>query len=341
MISIIKYQEASTRFSLPSWMNDGYFNTWLLHEGDAFLNNHLCLDWEKLTFNKWKQWNNLPPSSQDIELHGVIVTGNLAVNASILNTNGDGGPCLIVLGDCQAHNLVGGGSDIHIHGDTLIAGAVYGFYNHGVLNFQGKLHSTIFINDDHSISANIKKQKHNFTYSSRDKNRILDNDDSIPAKLKKIVSSRLLLWGDILPALCRGEDIVKKSGEKTPETIQDWVTLVWKNPMALKKVPKELRTEQFYLSLFSEEAPLDALTVIEIVGTISQNAATLEVLVSAMQLSPKSLVRAPVSFDLAELYEQCFLQLKNPQKVFYEIPEQFRSQAMFRHFDTFLADQTN
>ena len=344
MISLIDYAAANARFSLPTWVADDTKKErlmFLLHEGDAELNEHLRLDWQAFSYAHWCQACALPREKIDeaagLSLFGLIVTGNLTVHGSILNTNGDGGPLLLVQGNCRAKNLVAGGSAIIIDGDAHIAGATYAFYNHGEVKIWGALHAPMFINDDHCFSVgmhNAPQEQHiQCTYIHDDDDDYIDDDDAIPAKLKKLVSPRLQLWGDILPALRRGEEVLKQAGEQTPTRIEDWVPLVWKNPLALKKVPKSLRTSAFYQALFAEGTPLDRFEVLEIMGQIPLAALTQEVIIAALQLSPKSLLRLPPSFDLAQWYEQCFLRVAQPQKIFDDIPEQFRSPAMQAYRD--------
>jgi len=90
------------------------------------------------------------------EIDGLIVSGNLIVHGGIKNFERDYGPSLIVSGDTQADYLIGGGSEIHLRGKSLIHSFIIGHYNHGIIGLNDTK-SLIEINDDHhsEISGDI------------------------------------------------------------------------------------------------------------------------------------------------------------------------------------------
>ncbi|RUS67476.1 hypothetical protein CUZ56_01423 [Saezia sanguinis] len=340
MLSVVQVRDLIDKFPFPKWVKEEMHI--LLHQGDAHIDGHLHLDWDRNTL--YEQWLQSNAASQNIRLNdidGIVITADLHVTESILNTNADGGPFLIVMGNCRARNIVSGGASIIIKKDASISDAVYGFYNHGELDIWGRLITTILINEDHAISIGLNTFIQTGKFSPEDVayqikiTESIDNSARIPARLKPLLSPRIQLWGDILPALRNGQRVIATTDEKKPDSVEDWVALVWKNPAVLKKVPKQLKTtEAFYLSLFAENSPLDRMLISELVGQIPQNACTEKVMVAAMQLSPKSLLRVPLAVDLHALYEQCFMQVRHPQKIFEDIPEQFRSAAMQKYLQT-------
>lgn len=344
MSSLIKIGDKEAEvFKLPDWMNKE--DVFLLHEGNASIDGHFYLDWDKgwsdgSFYTNWMKQNNQETTKTGGKLKGIIITGNLFVSGSIINSEGDFGPSLIVIGNCTAQSIIAGGSYIKIKENATIAEAVYGFYNHGELDIWGKITTPIFINEDHLISVGTNTFLREGEYNKKDLgckykyvshelgDNAVDEDSIIPAKLRKMLSPRLMVWKDILATLCKGESILKKNEEQIPATIQEWVPFVWNNKAVLKKVPATLKNEDFYLALFADNAPIKDMDVREILAKIPKNVITHKIGIAAMQLSPKSLLHAPASFKLEELYEDCFMQVKNPQEVFEGIPEQYRTDKM-------------
>ncbi|NEW06841.1 hypothetical protein GK047_12555 [Paenibacillus sp. SYP-B3998] len=337
-LKIVNAKEVAVQYEIKDFLyDDGQYEWLLLAQGDVQIDGHLHLDGEKgwedtVTHEAWRQFATLRDEPTGHTIAGLVIDGQLTVNGSIINSNLDWGPYLIVKGNCHAQNIVSGGAYIRIDGDATVEEAVYGSYNHGELTVGGKLETKIYINEDHCVSA-IKGLSSSFAFVEREEARTYGEDDSIPSKLKKLLTPTLLLWGDLWKTLCSGQSIVKKKGDKQqkPQTIEEWVPLVWSNRAHLKKVPAALKDEAFYLQLFAENAPIADMDVREIVLSISPAKLTENVCAAALQLSPLSLLLTPTTFDLAQLYEKCFLQVKNPESIFYEIPERYRSEAMHLH----------
>lgn len=71
-----------------------------------------------------------------------IVTGNLSVVGDIVGMD-EGGGYLIVLGSCRARNLLIGGPQVWVQGDLTVEKSILADYNHGSLDVQGDIVTTI------------------------------------------------------------------------------------------------------------------------------------------------------------------------------------------------------
>jgi hypothetical protein len=140
---------------------------------------------------------------------GLIVTGNLTVNGSLVNSNMSDGPFLLVMGTVAAHNLVAGGAHIQISGDANIRDVAFFHYNDGSISINGNLSVPVFINDDHdgSYKALINNQFKN-EYDDE-----LPEDENghpeIPKDLRALLSDNILAWEDILANLSEGKEVPK------------------------------------------------------------------------------------------------------------------------------------
>jgi hypothetical protein len=135
-------QEAVTRFGLAKLVENYDYRgslpaggTVRVHQGDLSLDGDLRLDWNA-------EWGSGE--------RGMVVTGNLTVSGSVLNTEGDFGPFLVVLGNLRTRNLVAGGSKIHVAGDAHLDDVLVAFYNHGRLHIAGTLSARLVFNDEHA-----------------------------------------------------------------------------------------------------------------------------------------------------------------------------------------------
>jgi hypothetical protein len=342
--SILRAAEAATQFKLPDWMNPD--SRLLVHHGDARIDDDLRLDWvagwQSGEFAaKWMAQNAPGETLSRESIDGLIVTGNLHATGSIINADIDSGPYLLVLGNVIARAIVSSGAFMKIKGNADIAEYAFGCYNHGGLDVWGTLKCAIYVNEDHGISIGTntflregafrdEDLRTVFRYEDRAASPRLEDDDPLPAALAKIVMPGLMTWGDLRRAMSEGQSILRKGDVSAPQTIVDWVPLVWKNQALLKRVPATLKTEDFYLALFAEASPMSALNVMEIISSMKAKDITRRICVAALQLSPKSLLRLPDSFDLQKTYDDCFASVRDPQKVYQDIPEQYRTEAMRR-----------
>jgi hypothetical protein len=344
-------EQIKNQVDLPSWIS--FSETILLHQGDALVPENLLLDWEKgwITddfIRKWFYWNKVEVPHNLKLIGGLVILGNLIIKGSIINAEGDSGPFLIVKGDVKADNLVCGGSFIRIDGNADIAEVVFGHYNHGELDIRGLFGARILINDDHNISISNFGQNNIARRASKDtldKGCVLISTDElyseigrvIPKRLKKVISKKLVSWPQVQANLFKGESILSEEGDHATTTIEEWVPIIWESPNQLRKVPNELRTESFYLALFSNDCPMSKSDIAELFASLPKKALTLKVRVAAFELAPKSLLQLPLSYDLQKEYNECFKWVKNPDVVFLSIPDQFKSDVIRERLDEFLS----
>ena len=217
------------------------------YEGDATIDGHLWLDFDAgwVTSNEsWRESLNIAADDsidQNYGVRGIIVTGNLTVNGSIINSNGNSGVFLYVLGDVKAKNLLGGGAYFRIYKNAIIEGITYGHYNDGQIDILGDLSCPIFISEDHDVQYN--KLINNTIFLDSNTDHFMDSDDNenyiIPKKLRKDLITDIVVWSDILTMLGEGENILLSQGAKS--STQDsayWLAQVNKNYNNLAKVPK-------------------------------------------------------------------------------------------------------
>lgn len=118
----------------------------IVFEGDTFLTHDLALDF---TADSW------PASERGSEVLGLIVTGDLVVDGTILNYDIDCSPFLIVIGNLQARTIDKSSSIIDIAGNCHVENVIYGYYNHGGLHVDGTIQAKYLICEDHTITGHI------------------------------------------------------------------------------------------------------------------------------------------------------------------------------------------
>jgi hypothetical protein len=336
--------EINNQVKLPTWIS--LSDTLLVHKGDAHIPGDLNIDWnngqDSHNFVQLlSEWFGIKVQSNDSKIKGLVILGNLVVEGSIINADCDSGPCLIVKGDVKAKNLVCGGSFIEIYSNAIIDDVVFCHYNHGELIIRGQLETKVLINDDHGISIenfcrnqDISQSKNNkpsnkYIYiSSDDINN--EDDKTIPTCLKNVLSQKILSWSKVEASLFAGQNILRTEEDSPPTTIEEWVLLIWESPGLLRKLPRELRTESFYLELLSHRCPMTKPDIADLFSKLPKKALTLDVRVAALELAPKSLLQLPLSYDLQKEYDECFKLVKDPHTVFNDIPDQFKSDAILQ-----------
>lgn len=217
------------------------------YEGDATIDGHLWLDYEAgwVTDDvSWRESLNIAADEsikQNYGVRGIIVTGNLTVNGSIINRNCNSGAFLYVLGDVKAKNLMGGGAYLSIYKNAMIEGITYGHYNDGQIDIMGDLSCPILINEDHDV--HYKKLIKNSIFLDSNTDHFPDSDDDgnyiIPKKLWKDLITDVVVWDNILTLLGEGKNVLLSQGAKS--SVKDgayWLAQVNKNYNNLAKVPK-------------------------------------------------------------------------------------------------------
>jgi hypothetical protein len=225
----------------------------IYHEGDAIIDGNLLLDFKQGWVTSDKSWRHNFNIAEDASLEhdyriaGIIVTGNLVVNGSIINSNGNSGAFLDVLGDVKAHNLIGGGSYISIYGNANIDEIAYGHYNDGQIDISGDLICPVFINEDHDFQ--YKRLIRNSIFLDSNTDHFMDTDDDgnyvIPKKLRKDLIADVMEWDDILDLLAEGKNLLLSQGALS--SIKDyayWLKRININGCNLEKAPKALITPE-------------------------------------------------------------------------------------------------
>ncbi|MCF6405490.1 hypothetical protein L3C95_21480 [Chitinophaga filiformis] len=112
-----------------------------IYEGDTILNEYVDL-------------NDLYTEEKTA---GIIVNGNLTVNAPIIDFEIDTySAFLIVHGSLTCKTLAAGCTEIIVDGDVTVADAMLAYYNHGNVGIQGDLHARLLIIDEHGATIKGK-----------------------------------------------------------------------------------------------------------------------------------------------------------------------------------------
>jgi hypothetical protein len=290
-----------------SWQYESQFKNYffLVADGDCDIKGNLHLDYKN---DDWATDASAWCASLPIEeneyadknygVRGIIITGNLTVHGSIINSNMNDGPFLLVMGNVAAHNLVAGGGHMQVNGSAAIRGVSYGHYNDGSIHINGDLSTAVFINEDHDFSyKKLKDNKFLYDSNSTDSPELAqdnDGDYKIPKKLRSLLGEDILTWDDILETLCSGKEVLKNTGAQS--TVKDagyWKQLVKKDALNLKKVPKAELTE--------------------------------ELCEMAVSISGYALALVPKKFITAHI---CDTAVKNNAAAFSDVPAKFKTKAM-------------
>ncbi len=250
----------------------------LVVEGDLKLNQDLRLDLEANTWTTdalaWRKSLGIVDDRympENYGIRGLIVTGDLVVDGSIINRDSESGAFMLVMGNVHAHSLVSGGAYMQVNGNATIRDVAYGHYNDGCIFINGDLSAPVFISEDHGFS--YKSLSNNqFRYNSHEDSLQEDDEEGnplIPETLRPLLSNEIEAWGDILGYLCAGYPVLashdahafKKDAaywerrirsnwsyiEKVPEadlTAELCVTAIEQNWGTLSKIPDAHKTSE-------------------------------------------------------------------------------------------------
>lgn len=212
--------EAAERFGLSSssmnYLRDLSRHHVLVCEGDWHLDGSLVLDWPGWGDAQWQARLGIGQDASAFEIAGIAVIGNLRLDGSVLNINTDGGPFLVVTGDLTARSIASGGATITVHGNADIAEAVVSCYNHGELWLKGRVRTTLWLQDDHMMSAGKLEALVTF-----DAGQDLDTDDydevfrtmpdgseqcfdvqNVPEPLRDFVLPEVVAYKDLWERVC-------------------------------------------------------------------------------------------------------------------------------------------
>ncbi len=233
------------------WENEDFF---LIAEEDVNFEGNFYLD---LYEDKEKKWLanvlNLPAKKvEEIRIEGVLINGNLSVNGSIINAEGDYGPYVFINRNIICQSLLLGGANAEIKGNIEAKEVVMTYYNHGSFNCTGLIDSPVFIVNDHNTT--FAERKNNlFYYNDRaddvdPKNECEYDDETgdeiISNELRKLLDNPLIeTFEELERDLARGE-LVLKQNNPPAKTYEYWRDRVLANYRDLKLVPKQFKTEE-------------------------------------------------------------------------------------------------
>ncbi len=218
-------------------------------EESLFLDQKNCEEWPEKFGIEYKK-------EEPLDIYGIIVLGDLEVKGSVLNTCSDEGPSLLIDGNLSANNLLSGGAIISINGNGYIPGCAYGHYNHGELNIEKTLFTTLYIQDDHYM--NVTKNKAKIIFSTYDDCLEEDEDDDfiIPKTIKRVLKEEIKKWKDIYKTVSSNKDVIledkliniKKTSSKRIKTKEDFIEAVkTKEIIKMSSVPKEILSDKDFV----------------------------------------------------------------------------------------------
>lgn len=217
--------------------------------------------------------------STDRPIQGLVFLGNLTVNGSVINAEGDYGPFVYVKGNIACQSLLLGGAYVVVEGDIVAQEVVMTDYNHGFLNCNGVVSAPVFIVEDHSTYF---KRRENilFYYNSKtDEDFLAENDcyeDEeteewlISPKLQALLVHDSTAFEELKRDLAQGEWVLK-SGilpddtgiSKVENDYAYWLKKVGFNYRDLKRVPA--RYKDLDLCLFALQKSYAALKDVPLV----------------------------------------------------------------------------
>lgn len=184
-------------------------NRWVLVcNGDVSLDNHFSLDWEVADTGGWLRALNIASSSNGVA--GMLINGNFTVNGVIAN-NDTIGPFLCVMGNLNAHNIVSGGTLLHVDGDITVDHTIIGFDN-GLLSCNGSLNAGYLVICDHRLSIKgginaITIDENGDTLPDAD---YTGKDDILRVVSSQVFSGQKISRSRIISRLHAGKPLIRK-----------------------------------------------------------------------------------------------------------------------------------
>lgn len=233
------------------WQDEDFF---LTAESDVNFEGDFYLDLYEDKEKKWlaKLLNLSAKKIEEIRIEGIFINGNLSVNGSVINAEGDYGPYVFISGSVNCQSLLLGGANVEIKGNIRTKEVVMTYYNHGSFNCSGLIDSPVFIVTDHNTTF-AERKNDLFYYSDRDddvdpKNECEYDDETdeeiISNELRKLLDNPLIeTFEELERELALGELILKQNNPPA-KTYEYWRDRVLANYRDLKLVPKQFKTEE-------------------------------------------------------------------------------------------------
>lgn len=264
VFELITIKEVKSQYSfLPYYETFDYFEDWddedffLVAKEDVNFEGNFYLDLYEDKEKKWlaKVLNLSIKKVEETRIEGILINGNLSVNGSIINAEGDYGPFVFVSGNINCQSLLLGGANVQINGNIIAKEVVMTYYNHGSFNCAGVIDSHVFIVTDHNTTFEDRKNQL-FYYNDRANDMDSENeceydevtgDEVISNNFRKLLDNPLIeTFEELERELARGE-LVLKQNNPPPKTYEYWHARVSENYRNLKLVPKEFKTEELCL----------------------------------------------------------------------------------------------
>ncbi|OHT46775.1 polymer-forming cytoskeletal protein [Flavobacterium tructae] len=235
-----------------------YFEEW--EEEDFFLVASESVNFEghfyfDLYENREKKWLagvlNLPlKEMEDLRIEGVLINGNLSVNGTIINAEGDYGPYVLIKGDVSCQSMLLGGSYVEIEGNVTAKEVVMTSYNHGNFKCSGCIEAPVFIVEDHYTTVADRK---NDLFYYNDKTDDMDpeneseydeetDEEVISAELRKHLNNPLITTFEELKRELEEGELVLKESNPLPKNQEYWKKRVLSNYRDLKIVSLQFKT---------------------------------------------------------------------------------------------------
>jgi len=245
---LVSLADAMTRYQIQQkiYEDEGDFDAFMeadsyfyVHEGDLQLDTDFILDTDLLTEGNPDTW-----------IAGYIINGNLTVNGSVLNEEGDYGPTLLVTGNVACRNFLVGGSAVNVEGDITAKEVVMLHYNHGWMCCRGTIKAPVFIGDDFHFVPE-RKDISDFYYHSNDPDSpeehacyddVDDNEHIADALTPLLKNPYITSFEELCRRLSAGESVLK-STNTPPHDEKYFYTIVRQNYRELKTVPPEFKSK--------------------------------------------------------------------------------------------------
>lgn len=198
-------------------------------EAEDLLGSKNPLQWSEPDEVVWYEGNTKLAGDIDLDndgAEGVLVTGNLELEGSVINTNSNVGGFLVVTGSLKAKNIVAGGSEVYVLKGATIENVILGHYNDGSLYITGKTKARVIINEGHDCQfkpqdpegIKIKLNTHgedfrNADFYDEDGPNIFEEEFIDPRGSDDI--------DEIMRAILDGKEFLKKDVKTAEETIQE------------------------------------------------------------------------------------------------------------------------
>lgn len=186
-------------------------------DGDAIFDGDLLLDWEEgfadtKKNEKWRAKFKIPTPASGRQIQGIIINGNLDIRGDLRNCDSGGGPFLYITGDLVAKNVLAGGAYMRIMGNLHASGVLYAHYNDGSIYIGKTAMAKVIISEDHDYGASGGQKAAYYLNTHEHEVEYNDEDELIiPVELKRLLSVRIRKWEEVLPLLCKGEQVLRGS----------------------------------------------------------------------------------------------------------------------------------